>query len=269
MGAIRDLWNLGVPWEPASARNWGEAISDDVDVLTAGGSAAYVAPGDDAATLGSGVAADGHVLTADGLGGAAFEAVAGGGLTATQEAAFDLHRLAFGDPLTGTGSLGAGWTERLGTWALYANGARATATSGGVAVATVAQTGPLDLAQTGWCTSNNSYTTGAVPLYVDADNYVYVEVNTTQIRIYEVVAGVETQLAVSDNLMRTGSRFNRLHVSVVNGNFVHAYVGHRPGTVVAAAVTSALATGTVGCGIWTRNNLTSQLVQSFAVRSAA
>ena len=28
---IRDLWDLGTPWEPAAARNWGEAISDAVD----------------------------------------------------------------------------------------------------------------------------------------------------------------------------------------------------------------------------------------------
>lgn len=38
-----------------------------------------VQPGDDADTLGSGVATDGHVLTADGLGGAAWEAVPAGG----------------------------------------------------------------------------------------------------------------------------------------------------------------------------------------------
>src|SRR5690606_38432043 len=38
-----------------------------------------VQPGDDAADLGSGVATDGYVLTADGAGGAAWEAVAGSG----------------------------------------------------------------------------------------------------------------------------------------------------------------------------------------------
>lgn len=45
------------------------------------GSAADTAlqPGDDADALGSGVATDGHVLTADGLGGAAWEAVPAGG----------------------------------------------------------------------------------------------------------------------------------------------------------------------------------------------
>lgn len=37
-----------------------------------------VQPGDDADTLGSGAATDGHVLTADGAGGAAWEAVSGG-----------------------------------------------------------------------------------------------------------------------------------------------------------------------------------------------
>ena len=47
--------------------------------LKASFSGAYVAPGDDAATLGSDTATDGHVLTADGAGGAAWEAAAGGG----------------------------------------------------------------------------------------------------------------------------------------------------------------------------------------------
>jgi len=41
----------------------------------------YVAPGSDAADLGSGTATDGWVLTADGAGGAAWEAAAGGSVT--------------------------------------------------------------------------------------------------------------------------------------------------------------------------------------------
>ena len=48
-------------------------------------SGAYVTSDDDAATLGSGAAADGTVLTADGLGGAAFEAVSGGDIEAIAE----------------------------------------------------------------------------------------------------------------------------------------------------------------------------------------
>jgi len=50
---------------------------------------AAVQPGDDADTLGSGAATDGWVLTADGVGGAAWEALAGGGdmLAATYDAA--------------------------------------------------------------------------------------------------------------------------------------------------------------------------------------
>lgn len=36
MGAVRDLWNAGAPWEPVAARNWGEAISDKVDLGTGG-----------------------------------------------------------------------------------------------------------------------------------------------------------------------------------------------------------------------------------------
>jgi len=46
---------------------------------TTGAEVEVIAVGADAATLGSGTAADGHVLTADGAGGTAFEAPAGGG----------------------------------------------------------------------------------------------------------------------------------------------------------------------------------------------
>lgn len=63
----------------------------DADLLDGSTSAAFATaaqgtladsatqPGDDAADQGSGAAADGHVLTADGVGGAAWEAAAGGG----------------------------------------------------------------------------------------------------------------------------------------------------------------------------------------------
>src|SRR5690606_17086500 len=53
-----------------------------------------VQPGDDAADLGSGAAADGHVLTADGAGGAAWEAAGGvawGGIAGTLSDQTDLQ----------------------------------------------------------------------------------------------------------------------------------------------------------------------------------
>ena len=230
-----------------------------------------VQPGDDAATLGSGAATDGWVLTADGAGGAAFEEAAGGGggLTDAQQAALDLVRLDFGDTLTGTGSLSASWTERIGTWTVTADGAHPATNVDSVAIATVAQTGQIDIEAACYMTSNNNFATGLVALYVDDENYVYVQVNTTTLSIREVVAGVETTLAQSDNSMRTASRMNRLHVSVVSNNRVHAYVGHRPETVPSAAVTSSLVSGTVGCGIFARGTLSAQLIQSFAVRGTA
>jgi hypothetical protein len=62
-----------------------QAIEDGINAnetaaaAAAAAAAASVQPGDDAADLGSGAAADGHVLTADGAGGAAWEAPSGGG----------------------------------------------------------------------------------------------------------------------------------------------------------------------------------------------
>jgi len=61
-------WDAGDPHVPAGFETWGQAISADVD--------AAVQPGDDAGTLGSGVAADGQVLTAGGAGVAAWVAPA-------------------------------------------------------------------------------------------------------------------------------------------------------------------------------------------------
>lgn len=60
------------------------ATTDSTDYATASQGAladTAVQPGDDADTLGSGDAADGYVLTADGVGGAAWEAASGGGGT--------------------------------------------------------------------------------------------------------------------------------------------------------------------------------------------
>jgi hypothetical protein len=76
------------------------------------GSAADTAvqPGDDAADLGSGSAADAYVLTADGLGGAAWELVAGGGGTVTSVAVSgsDGIQIDSGSPITTSGTLALG-----------------------------------------------------------------------------------------------------------------------------------------------------------------
>src|SRR5690606_8156216 len=69
--------------EKANSADLGTAATADAsDFATAAQGAladTAVQPGDDAADLGSGEAPDGYVLTADGAGGAAWEAPSGGG----------------------------------------------------------------------------------------------------------------------------------------------------------------------------------------------
>lgn len=105
--------------------------------------ATAVQPGDDAADLGSGAAADGHVLTADGAGGAAWEAVAGGGtVTSVAVSGTDGIDVDSGSPITGAGTItlgvnagtlathmGLGTAAYAATTAFDAAGAAASAVS--------------------------------------------------------------------------------------------------------------------------------------------
>jgi hypothetical protein len=76
--------------------------------LTVGGDT-VLAAGDDASSLGSGAAADGHVLTADGAGGAAWEAISGGGtVTSIAVSGSDGIEVDSGSPITSSGTIALG-----------------------------------------------------------------------------------------------------------------------------------------------------------------
>jgi hypothetical protein len=75
---VGSLWFNSVSGDLLIATDVTEAAAVWATVLDASSITDALVAGDDAADLGSGAAADGHVLTADGLGGAAWEAVAGG-----------------------------------------------------------------------------------------------------------------------------------------------------------------------------------------------
>jgi hypothetical protein len=76
--------------------------------LTVGGDT-VLAAGDDASSLGSGAAADGHVLTADGVGGAAWEAISGGGtVMSVAVSGSDGIEVDSGSPITSSGTIALG-----------------------------------------------------------------------------------------------------------------------------------------------------------------
>lgn len=92
-----------------------------------------IQPGDDAAYLGAGVAADGYVLTADGAGGAAWEAATGGG---GGGALGDLSDVGTATPTAGHALMGDGdsWESRAIAAGDIASGTLADARSSAISL---------------------------------------------------------------------------------------------------------------------------------------
>jgi hypothetical protein len=90
------------------------------------------------------------------------------------------------------GGSGLVWTARAGTVQVVTNAARATALSGGLAIATIADV-QADVIADVKLTRGTS-TAGLILRYADADNYLYVVHNGTNLQFYQRVAGVETPL---------------------------------------------------------------------------
>ncbi len=90
------------------------------------------------------------------------------------------------------GGSGLAWTARTGTVQIATNAAKATALTGGLAIATIADVQADVVAEVKL--TRGTTTAGLILRYVDADNYLYVVHNGTNLQFYQRVAGVETPL---------------------------------------------------------------------------
>lgn len=90
------------------------------------------------------------------------------------------------------GGNGKAWIAQVGTWAISANTAIASALSGGIAVALINHGTPDIYAEVN--ITLNGGTCGFVLRYADSQNYLLLRITATQILLDKVVAGVTTNL---------------------------------------------------------------------------
>jgi len=146
------------------------------------------------------------VLTADGAGGAAWEAATGGGdagITAKQAVYIDTPGLVAwdnfdrADGALGTAPSGQAWELASGDINILNGYARGNGTA-------LLPTGLKNLSVRYTCIDDTGGTKySCIPLWVDANNYVWLRFHTTSISWRKVVGGVETVLASASTVSIT------------------------------------------------------------------
>jgi hypothetical protein len=148
--------------------------------------------------------------------------------------------VAGGDAL-GQGGDGAAWASTVGTWGAAAGVASCSALDGGIGVATVAAAADVNLEVD---LSRAGGECGLIARYADANNFIYVVYDGTNVVLRKVIAGAESDLATA---AATGSHI-RLYVQ---GSEVRVYDDVTLKTT--QTVSDAAVQSSTTCGLYTTN----------------